>query len=258
MEREWDRGEVRLSASGKALESVKSAAETLRGEIESSGVDPNQEPPNSQIVAQKIKALEEAMLNLEPVNMLAIQDYDRVKARQEFLLERQETLSRERESIIDKLNKYDSMKREAFLAAFAEVDRNFKQVFRELSNGDGDLMLENPQDPLSAGMTIKARPAGKPFHRLEAMSGGEKSLTALSFIFALQMHKPAPFYAMDEIDMFLDGVNVEKVAKLIKKISKDAQFLVVSLRRPMIQQSRYTIGVTMQEDNTSSATGITT
>lgn len=258
MERECDRVEVRLSASGKALEGVKSAAEALRVEIESAGIDPEQEPPNSQIVAQKIKDLEEAMLKLEPVNMLAIQDYDRVKARQEFLLERQETLSRERESIIDKLNKYDQMKREAFLAAFAEIDRNFKQIFKELSNGDGDLMLENPQDPLSAGMTIKARPAGKAFHRLEAMSGGEKSLTALSFIFALQMHKPAPFYALDEIDMFLDGVNVEKVARLIKKVSKDAQFLVVSLRKPMIQQSRYTIGVTMQEDNTSSATGITT
>jgi chromosome segregation protein len=258
MERDLDRVEDRLSVSTKALESVKSTAENLRVEIESSGVDPEQEPPNSQIVAQKIKELEEAMLNLEPVNMLAIQDYDRVKARQEFLLERQETLSRERESIIDKLNKYDQMKREAFLAAFSEIDKFFKQIFKELSNGDGNLVLEDPQDPLSAGMTIKARPAGKAFHRLEAMSGGEKSLTALSFIFALQMHKPAPFYAMDEIDMYLDGVNVEKVARLIKKISKDAQFLVVSLRKPMIQQSRYTIGVTMQEDNTSSATGITT
>jgi len=257
-ERERDRAEVRLSASGKALEGVRSAAETLRGEIESAGIDPDQEPPDSRTVAQKIKDLEEAMLALEPVNMLAVQDYDKVEARQKFLLERQETLSRERESIIDKLNRYDSMKREAFLAAFAEIDKFFKQIFKELSNGEGELVLENPQDPLSAGMTIKARPAGKAFHRLEAMSGGEKSLTALSFIFALQMHKPAPFYAMDEIDMFLDGVNVEKVARLIKKISKDAQFLVVSLRKPMIQQSRYTIGVTMQEDNTSSATGITT
>jgi chromosome segregation protein len=105
-------------------------------------------------------------------------------------------------------------------------------------------------------MTIRARPAGKPFHRLEAMSGGEKSLTALSFIFAIQKHKPAPFYAMDEIDMFLDGVNAERVAKLIKKISKNAQFIVVSLRKPMIQQAKYTIGVTMQENNISSATGI--
>jgi len=107
-------------------------------------------------------------------------------------------------------------------------------------------------------MTIKAKPEGKPFHRLEAMSGGEKSLTALSFIFSIQMFRPAPFYAMDEIDMFLDGANVERVAKLIKKISGKAQFIVVSLRKPMIQQSKYTLGVTMQENNISSVTGICT
>jgi len=107
-------------------------------------------------------------------------------------------------------------------------------------------------------MSIKARPAGKPFHRLEAMSGGEKSLTALSFIFSIQMYRPAPFYAMDEIDMFLDGANVERVAKLIGKISNRAQFIVVSLRKPMIMQSKFTLGVTMQEDNLSTVTGICT
>jgi len=105
-------------------------------------------------------------------------------------------------------------------------------------------------------MSIKARPAGKPFHRLEAMSGGEKSLTALSFIFSIQMYRPAPFYAMDEIDMFLDGANVERVAKLIGKISNRAQFIVVSLRKPMIMQSKFTLGVTMQENNITSVTGI--
>ena len=188
--------------------------------------------------------------------MLAIDEYDHVLTRYDFLEQRRGTLSIEREAIIDKLEKYDQMKREAFLASFTEINKNFKQIFQELSNGDGDLILENPEDPLAAGMTIKARPAGKPFHRLEAMSGGEKSLTALSFIFSIQMYRPAPFYAMDEIDMFLDGANVERVAKLIKKISGKAQFIVVSLRKPMILQSKFTLGVTMQENNLSTVTGI--
>ncbi|MDD1753082.1 MAG: chromosome segregation protein SMC, partial [Methanotrichaceae archaeon] len=131
-------------------------------------------------------------------------------------------------------------------------------IFKDLSDGEGELILEDMEDPLNGGMTIKARPSGKPFHRLEAMSGGEKSLTALSFIFAIQMHRPAPFYAMDEIDMFLDGANVERVAKLIKRISGEAQFIIVSLRKPMIQQSRYTLGVSMQENNISTVTGIST
>ncbi len=198
------------------------------------------------------------MRDLEPVNMLAIQEYDHVQARYDFLAERRTTLSSEREAIINKLEKYDQMKREAFLASFTEINKNFKQIFQELSRGEGDLILENPEDPLAAGMTIKARPAGKALHRLEAMSGGEKSLTALSFIFSIQMYRPAPFYAMDEIDMFLDGANVERVAKLIKKISSKAQFIVVSLRKPMILQSKYTLGVTMQENNITTVTGICT
>jgi chromosome segregation protein len=237
---------------------VKSRVDALRSEIEACGVDSSQKQPPVEAVAEKIRALEEAMKNLEPVNMLAIDEYEHVKARCDILQQRRTTLSDEREAIIEKLERYDQMKKEAFLASFKEINKNFKLIFQELSRGDGDLMLEDPEDPLAAGMTIKARPAGKPFHRLEAMSGGEKSLTALSFIFSIQMFRPAPFYAMDEIDMFLDGANVERVAKLIKKISSRAQFIVVSLRKPMILQSRYTLGVTMQENNLSTVTGICT
>jgi chromosome segregation protein len=148
------------------------------------------------------------------------------------------------------------MKREAFMAAFDGINVNFRDTFHSLSDGEGELVLENEEDPLSGGMTIRARPARKSFHRLEAMSGGEKSLTALSFIFAIQRFRPAPFYALDEIDMFLDGANVERVAKLIKGISGSAQFIVVSLRKPMIQEAKYVVGVTMQEDNISTVTGV--
>jgi len=257
-ERERDRIEARLTATAAARDAVLPKVNGLRSEIEACGVDSTQEPPQSETVAEKIRALEQAMRDLEPVNMLAIGEYEHVKTRHDILAQRRTTLFQEREAIIDKLEKYDQMKKEAFLTSFDEINKNFKQVFRELSNGDGDLILENPEEPLTAGMTIKARPDGKPLHRLEAMSGGEKSLTALSFIFAIQMFRPAPFYAMDEIDMFLDGANVERVAKLIKKISGQAQFIVVSLRKPMIQQSKYTLGVTMQENNISSVTGICT
>jgi len=257
-DREKDRTDARIMATAAARDALQPKVEALRKEIESCGVDCEQDPPQSDTVAEEIRALEEAMKALEPVNMLAIDEYDHVLTRHDFLQQRRTTLSSEREAIIDKLEKYDQMKREAFLSSFAEINKNFKQIFQELSNGDGDLILENPDDPLAGGMTIKARPAGKPFHRLEAMSGGEKSLTALSFIFSIQMYRPAPFYAMDEIDMFLDGANVERVARLIKKIANKAQFIVVSLRKPMILQSKYTLGVTMQENNLSTVTGICT
>ena len=257
-ERERDRIEARKSATASARDAIFSRVNDLRAQIEGCGVDSTQEPPNSETVAEKIKALERAMRDLEPVNMLAIHEYDLVLTRHDILTKRRSTLSSEREAIIDKLERYDQMKKEAFMASFTEINKNFKQIFLELSRGDGDLVLENPEEPLTAGMTIKARPAGKPFHRLEAMSGGEKSLTALSFIFSIQMYRPAPFYAMDEIDMFLDGANVERVARLIKKIASRAQFIVVSLRKPMILQSRYTLGVTMQKNNITTVTGICT
>ena len=98
------------------------------------------------------------------------------------------------------------------MEAFKAVDIHFREIFASLSEGDGHLQLENPEEPLEGGLTLVAHPKGKPVRRLAAMSGGEKSLTALSFLFALQRFRPSPFYALDEVDSFLDGVNVERLA----------------------------------------------
>ncbi len=149
------------------------------------------------------------------------------------------------------------MKKEAFLSSFTEINKNFKNIFQELSRGEGDLILENRRIP-ERGDDHQSPAGGKALPPPGGHVRGEKSLTALSFIFSIQMFRPAPFYAMDEIDMFLDGANVERVAKLIKKISAQAQFIVVSLRKPMILQSKFTLGVTMQENNITTVTGICT
>jgi len=116
--------------------------------------------------------------------------------------------------------------------------------------------LENPEDPFEEGLTMKAQPADKPVQRLDAMSGGEKSLTALSFIFAVQRHNPAPFYALDEIDAFLDAVNAERVGEMIEELAEDAQFVVVGHRSALLERSDRAIGVTMQGDNLSAVTGM--
>merc|ERR1712164_179328 len=117
---------------------------------------------------------------------------------------------------------------------FMQLMYIFAKFFSSLSEGDGHLQLENPDQPLEGGLTLVAHPKGKPVRRLAAMSGGEKSLTALSFLFALQRFRPSPFYALDEVDSFLDGVNVERLSALIAQQALHAQFLVVSHRRPMI------------------------
>lgn len=107
-------------------------------------------------------------------------------------------------------------------------------------------------------MTLMAQPRGKKMQRVEAMSGGEKSLTSLAFVFALQRYMPAPFYALDEVDMNLDGINAEKLAQMIREEAekKGAQFVVVSLRKPMIEHSSRTIGVTQKRGGVTRVTGV--
>ncbi|MCZ7356063.1 MAG: chromosome segregation protein SMC [Candidatus Methanoperedens sp.] len=228
----------------------------LDNEIAERGLNRDEEIPSSESIASRISALTRAMEKLEPVNMRAIDEYNEVDNRQKDLKSRRDILFHEREEILVRIKKCEEMKKEAFMNSFKGVNEQFKQVFAELSDGSGELFLEKPDEPFSGGMTIKARPSEKTLQRLEAMSGGEKSLTALSLLFAIQQYRPAPFYAFDEIDMFLDGVNAERVARRIQKSAAKAQFIVVSLRKPMIEAARRTVGVAMQENNISSITGI--
>lgn len=181
---------------------------------------------------------------MEPVNMMAIAEYEATSQRLEELSRRLETLNQERTELLIRIENFTTLRQRAFMQAFDAVNGHFKEIFAELSDGDGYLQLENPNAPLSGGLTLVAHPKGKQVQHLASMSGGEKSLTALSFIFALQRYRPSPFYAFDEVDMFLDGSNVERLSKMVRKQANLAQFIVVSLRRPMIEASERTIGVT--------------
>ncbi len=192
----------------------------------------------------ELRSLQQRMEALEPVNMLALEELEQLEQRLADLEERLEVLSKEREELLLRIETVATLRQEAFMEAFTAVDGHFREIFAGLSDGEGYLQLENPEAPLEGGLTLVAHPKGKAVRRLAAMSGGEKSLTALSFLFALQRFRPSPFYALDEVDSFLDGVNVERLAALIANQAGDAQFLVVSHRRPMIAASTRTIGVT--------------
>ncbi|MGB1775616.1 MAG: chromosome segregation protein SMC [Synechococcus sp.] len=192
----------------------------------------------------ELQAIQRRMEALEPVNMLALEELEALEQRLNELNERLDVLSQEREELLLRIETVATLRQEAFMEAFSAVDGHFREIFASLSDGDGHLQLENPDDPLEGGLTLVAHPKGKAVRRLAAMSGGEKSLTALSFLFALQRFRPSPFYALDEVDSFLDGVNVERLAALIARQAEQAQFLVVSHRRPMIGASQRTIGVT--------------
>ncbi len=191
----------------------------------------------------EISILNAKLQSLEPVNMLALDELEELIERLNGLREKLEILSNERSELLLRIETVSTMRQEAFMQAFVEVDKHFREIFANLSDGDGFLQLENPSSPLEGGLTLVAHPKGKNVRRLASMSGGEKSLTALSFLFALQKYQPSPFYALDEVDSFLDGINVERLSKLISNQSSNAQFIVVSHRRPMISASERTIGV---------------
>ncbi|MBE9129093.1 chromosome segregation protein SMC, partial [Coleofasciculus sp. LEGE 07081] len=206
--------------------------------------------PHFPIAAQleqlqkEIRNSQKRLQAMEPVNMLALEEYDRTQTRLQELSEKLATLEAERTELLLRVENFTTLRFRAFKEAFDAINENFQTIFAELSDGDGYLQLDDPEDPFNGGLNLVAHPKGKPVQRLASMSGGEKSLTALSFIFALQRYRPSPFYAFDEVDMFLDGANVERLARMIKQEAMLAQFIVVSLRRPMIESSERTIGVT--------------
>ncbi len=201
-------------------------------------------------------SLKNRIESLEPVNMLALDELDKLNIRLEELVNRLNVLSNERSELLLRIETVSTLRQEAFMKAFKEVDKYFREIFALLSEGEGYLQLDEPNSPLDGGLTLVAHPKGKSVKRLASMSGGEKSLTALSFLFALQHFRPSPFYALDEVDSFLDGINVERLSKLISSQSSKAQFLVVSHRRPMISASTRTIGVAQARGSHTQVVGL--
>ena len=233
--------------------------ETARTDLINAGMEPEKlEPVEISIeeITSQIQRLEKKMQDLGDVNMRAIAAYEEVQARQNELKTQIETLSKERKEILDRMSGYEQSKKEAFMKTYTNINENFKQVFHQLSEGEGELKLENPDDPLSGGLTIEAQPRDKKLQRLESMSGGEKSLTALAFVFAIQRYMPSPFYAFDEVDASLDTMNVERIAQMVQNQSKNTQFIVVSHRKPMIESANRTIGVTQKEKGITRVTGV--
>lgn len=243
-------------------EKIKARAESLQvieaemKEYKTGLIDDLTSLPPLEFVTRRLDEIERELAGFGDVNLKSIQEYEEVKARRDELLEKKLTLEKERNEILDRIAKYEKMKRDAFFTAFDAINKNFAEIAKELTEGEGELYLDDLANPFNSGLHIRVKLYNKPIQRLESMSGGEKSLVALALIFAIQQFKPAPFYVFDEVDMFLDGVNVNRVARVIKERSKDAQFIVVSIRKPMLEEADSIIGVTLGRDSSSLVTGI--
>jgi chromosome segregation protein len=208
--------------------------------------------PSMDELRRTVTDCERFMNSLGAVNLKAIDEYEEKKARFDEIKSEVGQLTKQKTNLLKLVDELNTKKKIGFHKIFAGINDNFKKIFAELSNGgEAELLLENEEDPLSGGLIIKARPKDKKFVRMEALSGGEKSMTALSFIFAIQVYEPSPFYLLDEVDMFLDGVNAENVSRAVRRSSKNAQFIQISLRKVTLNEADHIIGVTMQREGIS-------
>ncbi len=207
-------------------------------------------------VQAKVARLTAQIEALGPINMLAIDQYNDLAVRLADLTSRLEALTTEKNELLSRMDQIGKQKLASFMGSFNGINANFQEIYAEMSAGHGALHLENPEDPFTAGLIIKAHPKDKKMERMEAMSGGEKSLTALAFVFAFQSFDPAPFYVFDEVDSFLDGPNTERLANLVRKNSDKTQFIVVSHKAAMLERSARTIGVYQPRNGYSQVKGL--
>lgn len=199
-------------------------------------------------IEEKIKEIERELEAMGPVNLKALTDYELEREKYDEIVDKKTKLENERKEILAFMEELEAEKTQKFLTVYNEIADNFSKVFAKLSpDGEGSLMLETPEHPLMGGITVRSKPSGKDLVTLDAMSGGEKTLTGLALIFAIQMYNPASFYVFDEIDAALDNVNAHNVALLISEMAKASQFIVVSLRDTTVRKADLLIGVANQD-----------
>ena len=208
--------------------------------------------PSMEALKDTIRQCESAINSMGPVNLKAVDDYGEKQKRHDELASEVKRLEAQHRDLVKLEGDLNEKKKVSLLKVYDAVNTNFKRAYAELSQGgEASLILENPEQPFEGGLVIRAKPKQGKVLRLEALSGGEKSLTALAFIFAIQEYQPSPFYLLDEVDMFLDGINADMVAKRVQKSSKTAQFVQISLRKITLTKADHIIGVTKQDGGIS-------
>ncbi len=205
------------------------------------------EPAQVQSLRRQISTLQEERDQMGLINQKAVERFEEIRHAYDEILEKESRIREEREAILDAMRKAEEEKFRVFMAAFTNISNNFADVYQQLTQGEGQLELENPENPFLGGIRMKVRPAGKRVQYLDALSGGEKALTALTFMFALQLHQPAPFYFLDEIDEALDPNNTDRVARLIVNLSENSQFIVISHNEISIRLAKTLLGVALAD-----------
>jgi chromosome segregation protein len=213
---------------------------------------PQPELPDGVPAAARVRELERELKLLGPINPLALEEFDALQERHGFLQEQLDDVKGSRRELSKVIRAVDDEIVRIFAAAFADVSENFTQLFSTLfPGGEGGLRLTNPDDLLNCGIEIEAKPSGKNVKKLSLLSGGERSLTALAFLFAVFRSRPSPFYVMDEVEAALDDVNLHRFLDLITEFRQEAQLVVVSHQKRTMEAADCLYGVTMQPGGSS-------
>ena len=202
---------------------------------------------------EEVHSYKQQIKNLGPVNLLAYSEFDEEKQRLEFLHKQRDDLVASEKDLIKTIEEINTTAQNLFLETFGKIREHFINIFRSLFNpGDeADLKLEEDVDPLEGKIEIIAKPKGKRPLTIEALSGGEKTLTAIALLFAIYLVKPSPFCILDEIDAPLDDANIDRFTKIIKQFSANTQFIVVTHNKRTMEAADALYGVTMQEEGIS-------
>jgi chromosome segregation protein len=212
---------------------------------------------NVEQLQEEIAKFEVTLAQMSAVNMKALEIYEQVEKEYNELIEKKGSLEKEKVDIMTMMNEIETKKKDHFMKTFDKANDNFQRIFTTLfKKGKAYLQMENPENIFEDGLSIKVKLTGNRFMDIKSLSGGEKTLTALSFIFAIQEYQPASFYILDEIDAALDKHNSETLAKLIRSYSNNAQYIVISHNDSLISEADTLFGISMNEDGISKVTGL--
>ena len=207
---------------------------------------------DANLLSQEIEGLKSRLDSYGTVNLVAIEEYDELKKRYDFLIQQQTDLVSAKESLHQAILKINRTTKQMFIETFEKVREEFRNYFRLLFNGgDAQVYLIDENDPLESGIEIICRPPGKKLQNVLLLSGGEKSMSAIALIFAIFKVKPSPFCVLDEIDAALDEANVDRFSRILQEFAQTSQFIVITHNKKTIANANVMYGITMEQSGVS-------
>jgi len=238
--------ELRLEAALEMLD------RELGSDLESAIAAPEPSLPEGRTSKQRMAELDRELRNMGPINPLALEEFNAVTERHVFLDKQLQDVQESRRELVRVIRTVDAEIVQTFSDAYVDVARNFEQLFGTLfPSGSGNLRLTDPENPLETGIDIDAKPSGRNVRTLSLLSGGERSLAAMAFLFAVFRSRPSPFYLLDEVEAALDDVNLSRFLSLVNEFREEAQLVIVSHQKRTMEVADCLYGVSMQAGGSS-------